>query len=178
MFYFDLADARSYLAAERIQTLGAAAEWEPVHMAALGLDPPPLDRERLAAEVQRAGLQPLRLARTWPPDSRLAMLAATYAKGGGRVVAFSLAAFRQTFAGGRDLGDETTVLLAAAASEMHPRAVLRAVGTSSVSQALARACERAVACGVRSLPAFWRDGRLWQGEEALELVARGLETDP
>ena len=48
------------------------------------------------------------------------MLAATYAKQFGRAVAFSLAAFRQAFAGGRDLGDEITVLIAAAACEMHP----------------------------------------------------------
>ena len=48
------------------------------------------------------------------------MLAATYAKHIGRAVAFSLAAFRQAFAGGRDLGDEGTVLIAAAACEMHP----------------------------------------------------------
>ena len=54
------------------------------------------------------------------------MLAATYAKQVGRTVAFSLAAFRQAFAGGRDLGDTDTVLIAAAACEMHPAAVLRA----------------------------------------------------
>ena len=67
------------------------------------------------------------------------MRVATYAKGGGRAVAFSLAAFRQVFAGGRDLGDEGTVLIAAAACEMHPTAVLKGVGLRSVRASLARA---------------------------------------
>ena len=53
------------------------------------------------------------------------MLAATYAKQIGRAVAFSLAAFRQAYAAGRDLGDPDTVMLAAAACEMHPAAVTK-----------------------------------------------------
>ena len=54
-----------------------------------------------------------------------AMRAAVFAQQTGRVVAFSLAAFRQAFAGGRDLTDTDNVLLAAAACELHPRAVLK-----------------------------------------------------
>ena len=53
------------------------------------------------------------------------MLVATYAKQTGRVVAYSLAAFRQAFAAGRDLGERDTVLIAAAAAEMHPAAVIK-----------------------------------------------------
>ena len=71
------------------------------------------------------------------------MLAATYAKHVGRAVAFSLAAFRQAFAGGRDLGDHDTVLIAAAACEMHPTAVLKGVGLRSVAAGLASAAKRA-----------------------------------
>ena len=64
------------------------------------------------------------------------MLAATYAKRIGRAVAFSLAAFRQTFAGGRDLGDENTILIAGAACEMHPTALRK--GIELVNRARAR----------------------------------------
>ncbi len=71
------------------------------------------------------------------------MLAATYAKRIGRAVAFSLAAFRQAFAGGRDLGDTDTVLIAAAACEMHPAAVLKALELRSVAERSERANERA-----------------------------------
>ena len=76
------------------------------------------------------------------------MRVATYAKGGGRAVAFSLAAFRQVFAGGRDLGDEGTVLLAAAACEMHPTAVLKGIGLRSVRR-VPGASGRAGAAGGR-----------------------------
>ena len=70
-------------------------------------------------------MQPLRWPDPFPADSEWAMLVATYAKQIGRAVAFSLAAFRQAFAAGRDLGERDTVLLAAAACEMHPAAVIK-----------------------------------------------------
>ncbi len=60
---------------------------------------------------------------------------------------FSLAAFRQAFAAGRDLTEPDNVLLAAAAAEMHPRAVLSAI-ERDVGQAQATR-------GDRSLPAIW-----------------------
>ncbi len=53
------------------------------------------------------------------------MLVATYAKSIGRVVPFAQAAFRQAFAGGHSLADTNNVLIAAAACEMHPNAVLK-----------------------------------------------------
>ena len=96
------------------------------------------------------------------------MLAATYAKQIGRVVAFSLACFRQAFAGGRDLGDTDTVLIAAAACEMHPAAVLKGIGLASVAGALNGAAARARDAGVRSLPAIVLDGRVFEGEQAPE----------
>jgi 2-hydroxychromene-2-carboxylate isomerase len=175
VFYYDLGDPRCYLVAERIMAeLPVVPEWEPVHGAHLGFTPPAPDRDALADIVARQGLQPLRLPATWPPDSELAMLAATYAKGGGRAVAFSLAAFRQVFAGGRDLGDEATVLIAAAACEMHPTAVLKGVGMRSVRTSLERAGERARAAGVSELPAILAGAKVFAGEGALERAADAL----
>ena len=49
------------------------------------------------------------------------MRAATFAQQIGRTVAFSLAAFRQAFAAGRDLSDMDNVVIAAAACELHPK---------------------------------------------------------
>lgn len=168
-FYFDLASPACYLVAERILgELPVLAEWEPVHGAALGIEIPPVNEDQLAAAVDAQGLQPLRLPRCWPPDSELAMRAATYARSGGRTVPFSLAAFRQAFAGGRDLGDEGTVLIAAAACEMHPKAVLKGVETRSVASSLAAAGERARATGVCALPAIRVGEWLVQGPDALE----------
>ena len=83
-------------------------------------------------EVERRasayGLPPIDWPHPFPANTLVAMRAATYAKEIGRAVAFSLAAFRQAFAAGRDLTEPDNVLLAAAASELHPRAMLAAVG--------------------------------------------------
>ncbi|MGZ4313613.1 MAG: DsbA family protein, partial [Solirubrobacteraceae bacterium] len=149
-------------------------EWEPVHGAALGWTPPAPDAEALARAIAEHGLMALRLPPTWPPDSELAMRVATYAKGGGRAVAFSLASFRQVFAGGRDLGDEGTVLIAAAACEMHPTAVLKGVGLRSVHASLQRAGERARQAGVSRLPAIQVGAQVFGGEGALEQATDAL----
>jgi 2-hydroxychromene-2-carboxylate isomerase len=102
------------------------------------------------------------------------MLVATYAKRVGRAVAFSLAAFRQAFAAGRDLGDTDTLLIAAAACEMHPTAVLTGIELRSVAQALAAAGTRAIEAGADRLPAIQVDGRLYQGDDVLSRAARAL----
>jgi 2-hydroxychromene-2-carboxylate isomerase len=151
VFYYDLGSPQCYLMAERIAggELSPTTEWEPVH---LGMPEPEPDRaaiERLAADQ---GLQQIRWPEQWPMDTRRAMLAATYAKRIGRVVAFSLAAFRQAFAGGRDLGDTDTLLIAGAACEMHPTALRKALETRSVADGLEQATARAVAAGIESLP--------------------------
>jgi 2-hydroxychromene-2-carboxylate isomerase len=86
-------------------------------------------------------------------------------------VAFSLAAMRQAFAGGRDLSVPDNVLIAAAACELHPRAVLKAVETASVRDALAEATAGAAAAGVTELPAIVVDGRVFAGPSAVEDAA-------
>jgi len=175
IFYYDLGSPECYLMAEAVMSaLPVAPEWEPVLARLLGaLDPEP-DRARIERLAARQGLQPLRWPRAWPPDTRSAMLASTYAKRVGRAVAFSLAAFRQAFAGGRDLGDENTVLLAAAACELHPAAVLKAIRLRSVSEALEEAVLRAAGAGVSILPALELDGEVFAGDSAIACVASAL----
>jgi 2-hydroxychromene-2-carboxylate isomerase len=179
IFYYDLGSPGCYLAAERIMAdLPVAPEWEPVFGPDLGVAPATADPERWRLEVDAQGLQPLRWPGDWPPDTRLAMLAATYAKRVGRAVAFSLAAFRQAFAGGRDLGDENTVLIAAAACEMHPTAVLKAIGLRSVSGALGLAGQRARDGGVLSLPAIQVGDCLFEGDDSVQRAAAALAGTP
>jgi 2-hydroxychromene-2-carboxylate isomerase len=98
--------------------------------------------------------------------------AAIYAKESGRVVSFSLACFRQVFAAGRDMSDVDNVLIAAAACELHPNAVLKGIQRKSVKDKLRSATEEALALGVEGIPTvavgnelFWGDDRL---EEAVE----------
>jgi len=177
VFYYDLGSPGCYLAAEAIMTaLPVVPEWEPV--LGVGLAPgraQEADRRQIEAQAAELGLQPLRWPNQWPPDTERAMLAATYAKRIGRAVAFSLAAFRQAFAGGRDLGDENTILIAGAACEMHPTALNKGIDLSSTRTALAQADRRALTAGVTALPAIQVAGRVFAGASAIPDAAAALE---
>ena len=171
-FYYDLGSPESYLVAERaLHALGEVPEWIPVTIGA-----PDAFRcaEELAAyreDVERRaaalGLMRLRWPEPYPPDVSWAMLAATYAKGIGRGVAFSLAAFRQAFAAGRDLSERSSVLIAAAACEMHPTAVIKGAALGSTARALEENTARGVADGVDAVPAIWTPDGLLAGERAV-----------
>jgi 2-hydroxychromene-2-carboxylate isomerase len=183
-FYYDLAGPDAYLAAERlVEVVGGDVEWEPVL-----LDDVPgggwpafrcaAEKEVYRTEVERRaaqqGVQPIRWPPGSPPDTTLAMRVATYAKQIGRGVAFSLAAFRQAFAGGRDLADAETILIAAAACEMRPAAVLKAAELQSVRAGLESAVGRAAAAGVTEVPALVVGGSVFQGPRAPEEAADAL----
>ncbi len=96
------------------------------------------------------------------------MRVATFAKQAGRTVAFSLAAFRQAFAAGRDLSEADNVLLAAAACELHPNAVLKAIETASVKDALRAATDAAGDLGVQGVPSVVVDGQVFWGDDRLD----------
>ncbi len=191
-FYFDLGSPYAYLSAERISGLFTEAEleqpeWRPILLGglfqALGRDSWGNGPEREAgiAEVERRaaaqGLPPIAWPEPWPGNTLTAMRAATFAKQTGRVVSFSLAGFRQAFAGGRDLTEPDNVAIAGAACELHPRALLKAVGTDGVKAALRAATEGAATAGVVGVPTvlvgdqpFWGDDRL---EQAVAAAASG-----
>jgi 2-hydroxychromene-2-carboxylate isomerase len=178
-FFFDLGSPEAYLAAERVMAeLPVVLEWVPIHAADLpgggaGASP---DERRAAVEARARTqhLQPLRWPACWPRDDmRVAMIGATYAKQIGRTVAFALAAFRQAFAGGRTL-DENTVVIAAAACEMHPRAVTQALGRRAVAAALDAATARAVTAGVTQVPAIVLGDAVYEGIDAVEQAAAAL----
>jgi len=162
-FYYDLGSPYAYLAGERILALFEQAdaeppEWQPILLGGLfrrfgrsswGEGP---DRDAGMLECQRRaqayGLPEIRWPEPWPGDMLFAMRAATFAKQIGRAVSFSLAAFRQQFAAGRDLSDPENVFIAAASSELHPRALATAVSRDSIKAALREATDRAGDLGV------------------------------
>jgi 2-hydroxychromene-2-carboxylate isomerase len=158
VFFYDLGNPECYLAAEQVLTArapdGLVPEFEPVLASELEPAPGEIDRASIERRAIELGIQPVRWPERWPPDTRAAMLAATYAKQIGRAVAFSLAAFRQAFAGGRDLEDQDTILIAGAACEMHPTALLKGIALRSTAQSLAEATARARRAGVSRLPAM------------------------
>lgn len=181
-FYFDLASPLAYLAAEQVlHALPGPAEWEPVLARELPGDERwqayqrEQQREIFSAELARRadelGLQPLRWPDPFPFDSAMAMRVATYAKSIGRVVPFAQAAFRQAFAGGRSLADADNVLIAAAACEMHPTAVLRGAELRSVTAQLADATERAARSKIIKIPAIVVEDTVFEGERAIELAS-------
>jgi len=96
------------------------------------------------------------------------MRVATFAKQTGRTVSFSLAAFRQAFAAGRDLTDPDNVMIAGAACELHPRALFKAVETEIVKGALREATDEAGNLGVEGVPAVVVDGEVFWGDDRLE----------
>lgn len=189
-FYYDLGSPYAYLSAERISGLFSEAEleqpeWQPILLGGLfrrfdrgSWAETPARAEGMAEIEGRAaayGLPPIAWPKPWPGNTLVAMRAATFAKQAGRAVSFSLAAFRQAFAAGRDLTDADSVTIAGAACELHPRALLKAVETEGVKSALREATDRAGDLGVEGVPSvvvgnevFWGDDRL---EEAVEAAA-------
>lgn len=178
VFYYDLGSPYSYLAAERVNAvLGVVPVWRPVLLGgifkATGRRSWAEGEGRAAgmAEVERRArardLPPVRWPDPWPGNMLTAMRAAVFAQRSGRVVAFSLAAFRQAFAAGRDLGDPDNVALAGAACELHPRALLKGVESQATKDALREQTEAALAAGVTGVPTVAVGGELFWGDDRL-----------
>jgi len=192
VFYYDFNSPYSYLAAERISGVFSEAnveqpEWQPISfghvLKTTGRRPWSFEEDKAAdlAEIQRRaderGLPEVVYPGGWPIEnySLNPLRAAIYAKESGRVVSFTLAAFRQVFAAGRDMSDTDNVLLAAAACELHPNAVLKGMETRSVKDRLKAATDEAIELGLEGIPTvavgdelFWGDDRL---EEAVQAAA-------
>jgi 2-hydroxychromene-2-carboxylate isomerase len=182
VFYYDLGSPYAWLAAERINhVLPVVPVWRPILLGGIwkqtggrswattgkraeGM----AEVERRAAEYQ---LLPVRWPEPWPSNTLVAMRTATFAEQVGRAVAFSVAAFRQAFAGGKDLSDVDNVLLAAAACELHPNAVLKGVETRSVKDRLRTATQEAYERGVRGVPTVAVGDELFWGDDRLEDAA-------
>ena len=181
VLYLDLSSPEGYLATERVLPLiPPPCEWVPVLMPFEGgfrcAEEEAIFRSELERRAAARGLQPLRWPAGWPFDSELAQRAATYAKGGGKTVAFMLAAFRQAYAGGRDLSVPEHVLIAAAACEIHPRALLKGAGTGAVTRELEAATALARERGVVSTPAVWLPtGQVFNGDDGLDEAAAVIE---
>ena len=80
----------------------------------------------------------------------------------------------QAFAGGRDLSDVDNVLIAAAACELHPNAVLKAIETQSVKDRLRAATQEAIDRGVTGVPTIAVGDELFAGDDRLEDAAAAM----
>jgi 2-hydroxychromene-2-carboxylate isomerase len=187
VFYYDFNSPYAWLAAERVNhVLPRVPEWQPISFGHVlknsGRTPWSLSdaRERGQREVERRAaernLPAIRWIEGWPLEtmSMPALRAAIFAQQAGRAVAFSLAAFRQMFAGGKNLADVDNVLIAAAACELHPRAVLKGIETQSVKDGLKRATNEAIERGVVGVPTIAVGDQLFWGDDKLEDAAAAL----
>jgi 2-hydroxychromene-2-carboxylate isomerase len=189
VFYYDLGSPYAYLTAERVNhVLGVVPVWQPILLGGIwkesgGGSWSLTDRRaegmaEVEARAAERGLQPVRWPDPWPTPTTTAMRVATYAQQGGRAVAFSLAAFRQAFAAGRDLSVTDNVLVAAAACELHPRAVLKAIETRAVKDRLRENTDAAFARGVRGVPTIAVGDELFWGDDRLEEAAARIAAVP
>jgi 2-hydroxychromene-2-carboxylate isomerase len=185
VFYYDLGSPYAYLAAERLaQVLPEMPVWQPILLGGIWKETGGRSwavteaREEGMAEVERRaidyGLMSIRWPEGWPNNTLNAMRIAVWAQQIGRTVAFSLAAFRQAFAGGKDLSDMDYLLMAAAACELHPNAVLKAIETQSVKDRLREVTREAYERGVRGVPTIAVGDELFWGDDRLEDAAAAL----
>jgi 2-hydroxychromene-2-carboxylate isomerase len=184
-FYFDLGSPYAWLAAERIhQVLPVTPVWQPILLGGIWqqtggrswalTDKRAEGMREVEQRAERYGLLPVKWPAQWPNNGLHAMRAAVFAQQTGRTVAFALAAFRQAFAGGKDLSDVDNVLIAAAACELHPNAVLKGIGLQSTKDRLRAATQEAYDRGVRGVPSVVVDRQVFWGDDRLEDAARAL----
>ena len=188
VFYYDFNSPYAWLAAERVNgVLPVPPVWQPVSfghiLRATGRTPwslrEPTRTEGIAEVERRAaerGLPTPRWIEGWPlaTYSLLPLRAAVFAQQAGRAVSFSLAAFRQLFAAGRTLAELDNVLIAAAAAELHPRAITQGVESKTVKDALRAATDEALGLGVVGVPTVAVGDQLFWGDDRLEDAAAAL----
>jgi 2-hydroxychromene-2-carboxylate isomerase len=185
IFYFDLGSPYAWLAAERIhQVLPVTAVWQPILLGGIwqqtggGSWARTEKRDEGMREIEerakRYGLLPVKWPEQWPNNGLYVMRAATFAQQTGRTVAFALAAFRQAFAGGKDLSEVDNVLIAAAACELHPNAVLKGIEMQSTKDRLREATQEAYERGVRGVPSVVVGDQVFWGDDRLEEAAAAL----
>jgi 2-hydroxychromene-2-carboxylate isomerase len=183
-FYFDLGSPYAYLAAERIHEMIAAPVcWQPISLGALfkltGRSSWAVGdarrREAGVGEIERRahayGLAPLRWPDPWPGNYLMAMRAATYAQGAGRVREFVTCAFRNAFQHGHDLSLPERVLQAAGDAGLDPGEVDEATQDPEIKLELRAATDAAHRLGVFGVPTVAVGGELFWGDDSLERAA-------
>jgi 2-hydroxychromene-2-carboxylate isomerase len=186
-FYYELNSPYSWLAAERIHTvLPTQPVWKPVSYGHIvkhtGVAPWSFAEDRtrdFEAIEQRAkdrGLLAPKYPPGWPTEINTinALRAAAFAHEIGKGIPFSLAAFRQQFNAGRPLSDIDTIVLAGAACELHPDAILKAIERQSIKDKVKQATEEAIERGVTGVPTVAVGDELFWGDDRLEDAAAAL----
>lgn len=183
--WFDFASTYSYVAAERVGGLAAAAgvgvAWRPFLLGPLfteqqGIKDSPFnvypargrhmwrDLERVCA---RHAI-PWRRPSAFPRSGLLAARVACAAPGAPWLPEFCRAVFRANFAEDRDISDPDVVAACLAAAGQDPAPLLAAAGSAEVKQALKDRTAEASRLGLFGAPSLLVDGELFFGQDRLE----------
>jgi 2-hydroxychromene-2-carboxylate isomerase len=169
VFYFDLGDPFTYLAAERVELALPGAVWLPASAAALARDQGWADRA--VREQARERAEALGVPLSWPEGGDDAALAANraaaFASAAGRGAAFAVAAARLAFCGGFDLAHPEVLAEAAAAAGVDLDGCLKAAGDPGRDGEIEAAGRRLLAAGAERLPVLCLGPRLFAGEDQL-----------
>lgn len=179
-YVFDPRSPEAYLAAERVERLGAIVTWVPVLSRGPVAPATPAERARLVARAAA-----LRLPLVWPeaaPASpRLVRIAALAAETGA-LPAFALASGRLAYCGGFDLDDPEIVAEAAAAAGLDLDACLAAAADPSRDGLLRAEADRLLAAaatdGAGRLPAFEVGRSVLFGEDQVPAVLAASRARP
>jgi 2-hydroxychromene-2-carboxylate isomerase len=187
-FYFDLGSPYAYLALERLGDFDFGdVQLTPIALGALfkltgrsswGRGP---RRELGMAEVQaRAaayGLPRVVWPRGWPSNylnANRACLAAGEQEALGR---FAKAALRAAFADGADLGETAALLDVARAVGLDADALSERIAGPEIKERLRANTDAAHAAGVVGVPTLVLDGRVFWGDDQLEIAAAVARPD-
>jgi 2-hydroxychromene-2-carboxylate isomerase len=182
VIYYDLGSPYAYLSVSRSRELfGEGVTLQPVLVGAIfahrgwGSWGHGAERERHVAEIERRatayGLPPLCWPVGWPNNTLSAMRAALWAGERGAGDAFARAAFAAAFAEGGNLSENAVLGDVATSVGLDPQELELATADPRIKAELRRVTEQAIACGVQGVPCTRIDGRVFYGDDHLELAA-------
>lgn len=182
-FFWDPASTYTYLAATQIEALsarhGAELVWKPFLLGAAfkatGNSMPaaiPAKGKYMRSDLQLWAAH-YGIEFNWPPVfpvNSIAPLRAACAIGTGRAGEWALAVMRAYWINGRDIGLPEVVEALLRENGFDAPAVMAAMQTPQVKDALRASTDEAVARGVFGAPTFFLDGRMFWGNDRLPLI--------
>ncbi|MBS7792762.1 2-hydroxychromene-2-carboxylate isomerase [Roseococcus sp. SDR] len=189
IFRYDVHSPWCYLAALRIEGIaarhGRAVEWRPVYLARLidAIDGRrPLEANAAFLAWYRQDLQDwaalggvtLRYHPRYPLRPARALRAACFASAEGKGGAFARAVLRAYWSEAGDIEDLALLGRLGAEAGLDPQAVIAATSDERWKNQLAANTEEAISAGVFGLPMVTADGKLFFGNDRLDLLDRFL----
>jgi 2-hydroxychromene-2-carboxylate isomerase len=191
-FYFDFSSPYGYLAAQRIDDIGARhgreVAWRPMLLGAVfkitGAGPlPQTPMKDVYSEIDMPrAARLLGVSFTMPtpfPFNSLAACRAYYWLADddpAKAKSFARAVFAAAFAEGRDMSDAAVVIEAAERLGVAPQAITDALADPAVKARLKNEVDAAIVRGVFGSPFFFIDGEPFWGHDRLDQVEHWLET--